>query len=233
MSRAENLYHLQQTDSQIDRHNKRLEEIRIGIADDRAVSQARAKEQAADETLLKTKKDLAQAREQVQSQRTKIKESEDKLYSGTVANPKELGDIQSEAAALKRHLDVLEENQLEEMMALDEVQEKYNIAEKELSETIADGENRNQDLIKEKTAIEIDLDELASKREGQSAIIPDEDLQLYEKLRVKRAGVGVAGVQDRNCAACGSTLGTANFQLARSPSKLTQCETCERILFSN
>jgi len=44
--------------------------------------------------------------------------------------------------------------------------------------------------------------------------------------------VAVAGVQDRNCAACGSTLGTANHQLARSPSKMTQCQTCERILFA-
>jgi uncharacterized protein len=231
MSRAENLYHLQQTDSQIDRHNKRLEEIRISIEDDRAVSQARTKEQAADETVQKTKKDLAQAREQVQNQRTKIKQSEEKLYSGTVANPKELGDIQSEVAALKRHLELLEENQLEEMMALDEVQEKYNIVEKELSEAVTDGENRNQDLLKEKTAIESDLKELGLKREGQSTIISDEDFQLYEKLRVKRAGVAVAGVQDRNCAACGSTLGTANYQVARSPSKLTQCQTCERILF--
>ena len=180
----------------------------------------------------KQKKKLQLARTEVQSQRTKIKQSEDRLYSGKVVNPKELEDIQDEIGALKRYLEVLEENQLEEMMELDEVQERYDTAQSHLEQAISNGEARNTELLKEKTSIETNISALKEKREQQISGIAAEDLQHYEKLRSKRAGVAVASVQDRNCAACGSTLGTAKYQQARSPSKLVQCETCERILFA-
>lgn len=232
MSRAENLFCLQEIDSQIDSHNKRLREIQSILEDDRAVQAAKAKSQAVKDNLEETRKELQNARNEVQGQRTKIRQSEDRLYSGSVDNPKELEDIQNEIEALKRYLEVLEERQLEEMMALDEVQEICNEAQEQLAKAVTEGETRNAELIKEKGKLEKNLTNLISKREGQVSTINSDDLQLYEKLRSKRAGVAVAGVQDRNCAACGSTLGTANYQAARSPSKITQCETCERILFA-
>ncbi len=232
MSRAQHLFHLQETDSQIDKHNKRLMEIQAIIEDDSVVKAAKAKSQSAKETLETTQKILQNARNEVQTQRTKIKQSEDRLYSGGIANPKELEDIQNEIEALKRYLEILEERQLEEMMSLDEVQGSFDEAQEKLAQAIAEGEARNAELINEKGEIEKNLTNLITKRESQVSTIETDDMQLYEKLRSKRAGVAVAGVQDRNCAACGSTLGTANHQQARSPSKITQCETCERILFA-
>lgn len=232
MSRAENLYHLQQIDSQIDRHTKRLLEIQSILEDDRAVNAAKSRNQKAEAALQETRKNLQEAKNSVHTQRDKIKQSEERLYSGKVTNPKELEDIQNEIDALKRYLEVLEERQLEEMMALDEVQEAFDAAQLELSEAIAAGEARNAGLITERRGIEKDLTGLRENREQQRTAIDEHDLQIYEQLRGKRAGVAVAKVQDRNCAACGSTLGTANYQQARSPSKITQCETCERILFA-
>jgi predicted nucleic acid-binding Zn-ribbon protein len=232
MSRAEKLYYLQQTDSQLDQHSNRLREIQVILEDDQAIKEAREIFEATEKTLAQTQKDLRIAKNNVQDQRAKIKQSEDRLYSGKVSNPKELEDIQKEVAALKRYLEVIEERQLEVMMTLDDAQEEFDRAQELLDQAIAAGDTRNEALINEMNRIEANVDALQAKREKQISEVATDDMQLYEKLRRKRAGVAVASVQDRNCAACGSTLGTASYQQARSPSKITQCETCERILYA-
>lgn len=232
MSRAENLYHLQQIDSQIDARVKRLKEIESALADDQVIRKAQNAAQAAEQQLQATQKQLRYERDQVQSQRSKIKQSEDRLYSGTVGNPKELEDIQNEVAALKRYLETLEEKQLEVMLELDEAQEQHDEAQDQLNQALAAGEVKNADFLQERSKLEADVEVLQDKRENQTSKILDDDLSTYDKLRSKRAGVAVTKVQERNCSGCGSTLPSSIYQLARSPSKITNCESCGRILFA-
>ena len=47
MGRSENLYHLQRIDSQIDDHNRRLQEIQSILEDDRVVKNAKEETDAA------------------------------------------------------------------------------------------------------------------------------------------------------------------------------------------
>ena len=177
-------------------------------------------------------KHLRSERAAVQDQRAKIEESEKRLYSGTVTNPKELEDIQNEIDALKRYLDVLEERQLEAMLAVDETQEIFDVAQAQLDQALSEAESRNADLLKEKSEIDEAVADLVLKRQEQASGIDTDDLKIYESVRAKRAGVGVAKVQDRTCAACGSTLASAFYQQARSPSSITYCDSCNRILYA-
>ncbi|MBC8506493.1 MAG: hypothetical protein ISR58_14525 [Anaerolineales bacterium] len=232
MGRSENLYHLQRIDSQIDDHNRRLLEIQKTLEDDRVVKIAKDEAAVAQEELNAAQKHLRSERAIVQDQRAKIEESEKRLYSGTVANPKELEDIQTEIGALKRYLDILEERQLEAMLAVDETQEIFDAAQAQLEQTLANTESRNADLLKEKSEIDALLADLRNKREGQANGIDTADLKLYEEVRTKRAGVGVAKVQERTCSACGSILASAIYQQSRSPNNITHCDTCERILYA-
>ncbi len=232
MGRSENLYHLQRIDSQIDDHNRRLGEIQSILEDDRLVKNAKNEFDTAQEKLSQQQKNLRSKRAAVQDQRAKIEESEKRLYSGTVSNPKELKDIQDEVAALKRYLDVLEENQLEAMLEVDEAQEGFDTAQSTLDQALADAESRNAELLKEKTEIDGVVADLRDSRQTQITGIDENDLSLYEGVRSQRAGVGVAKVQDRTCTACGSTLASAIYQQSRSPTKITHCDTCERILYA-
>jgi len=232
MSRSENLYYLQRIDSKIDEHHRRLNEIKAILDDNRTIKAAKATAASADQLLQEANKNLRTAKAHVQDQREKIKLSETRLYSGSVSNPKELEDIQNEVAALKRYLDMVEERQLESMLAADEAQENSAGAQNQLDKALAESSKRNTNLLEEKSVIDASVAELEIQRQDQASVIDADDLNLYEIFRSKRAGVAVAKVQERNCTACGSTLASAKYQQARSPSKISHCESCERILYA-
>ncbi len=232
MSRPKSLYDLQQIDSQLDSYAARLGEIEAQLADDQAVQTALAEAEAAEQALEEAQKALRLAEQAVKDQYLKIKQSQDRLYSGKVTNPKELEDIQNEIDALKRYREVLEERLLEAMLVADEAEENYHQAQDQLESARAQRSQKVAKLKGEKKQIEQQVAQLGEKRGNQIANIDEADLETYEKLRVKRGGVAVAKVANQGCSACGATLGTAAYQDARSPSQVTFCETCGRILFT-
>ncbi len=233
MSRPKTLYDLQQIDSKLDRINARLKEIAAILADDQAVRQAQGEADKADQHLASAQKQLQQARQVVQAQRSKIQQEEEKLYSGRVANPKELSDLQNEVAALKRHLDTLEERQIEAMLLVDEASAASERAHQALEAVEAESAQRNHTLIAEREALRNQRAKLEAQREQQSARIEPEDFELYERLRAARGRIAVARVQEGTCAACGSMLISATHQQARSPNAITLCDTCGRILYAD
>ncbi|NLG73764.1 MAG: hypothetical protein GX495_17210 [Chloroflexi bacterium] len=232
MSQVFKLYRLQQTDSQIDRARQRLKEIAIALAADEAVKQARATFATAEQELSAAQKALRRAEENLRDQNLKIEQSEATLYGGRVRNPKELQDLQNEVAALKRYRSVLEDRQLEEMIALEEAEARHLAAREELERVEADFAERNKALTSEQKNLENELARLNGERQATQASIPAEDLQLYEQLRRQRSGVAVARITDRACSACGTTLSASLLHAARSPSQITRCDGCGRILYS-
>ena len=121
MSRPFQLYHLQQLDTQLDGIHARLKEIESALADDSQVSLSREKTTQVNASLQQARQNLRNAEFETQQQRIKIEQTESTLYGGKVRNPKELKDLENEAAALKRHLSVLEDRQLESMLAEEEL----------------------------------------------------------------------------------------------------------------
>jgi hypothetical protein len=232
MSRPKSLYDLQQIDSQLDSYAVRLGEIEAELADDRAVQAALAEAEAAEQDLQEAQKALRLAEQAVQDQDYKIKQSQNRLYSGSVTNPKELEDIQNEVEALKRYREVLEERLLEAMLVVDDAEESYDQAQDQLEHARAQRSQKEARLKGEKAQIEKHVAQLEEQRKNQIAGISEADLETYKKIRLKRGGVAVAKVDNQGCSACGATLGTAAYQAARSPSQLTFCDTCGRILFT-
>lgn len=232
MSRPLNLYRLQQIDSKIDQTDYRLNEIAALLSDDAKVKKAGALAAKAERHLKGTQQELRQAETKVKDQRIKIEQVEATLYSGTVQNPKELQDLQNEVAALKRFLDILEERQLEAMLAVDDANEQYQQTKINLQEYRNQAEEQQASLIFERDQLQVERTNSYKLRiEAENYVISD-DLTTYERLRKQRAGVAVAKVDQRACNACGSTLSAALNQAARSPSQVVFCESCGRILYS-
>jgi hypothetical protein len=232
MSRALQLYRLQQVDSQLDRARSRLAEITGELASNEPLRQAEAAAQAAEEILDHTRKALHTAEANTKSQRIKIEQAESALYGGRVQNPKELQDLQKDIASLKRFLETLEERQLEALLAYEEAETTCNAASAQLADTRAAALQTNAHLASEQTSLEAGMLRLASERTIIQIGIPADDRQRYETIRAKRRGIAVAEVGGDSCSACGSSLSSSLRQLARSASQLTQCDTCGRILYS-
>ena len=229
MSQARNLAHLQQLDTQLDQAKKRLEEIKAALNDSSAVRQAAKRAEKAAESLTAARLDLRKAESEVQAQQEKIERNQKALYGGG-KSPKELEDLQMESGALGRHLETLEERQLEAMIAFEEADASEKAAQENLGKVKAETAAGNTDLAAEQETLNAQVAELESQRQQALEPVPADLLAEYDKLRQTRFGLAVTGVKDGSCEACGARLTAAQAQLARSPSKITHCDVCGRIL---
>lgn len=231
MSRPFKLFRLQQIDSQLDLMKSRLREVEAALEDDEELSQSTSKVELAEKNLQTARKTLKKAEEEVQQQRLKIEQNEATLYSGKVRNPKELQDLQNEILALKRYLGVLEDRQLEAMLAEEEAEANKNTSDAELEATRTKFGQKNNDLTHEKEKILVDLGRFQEERQAAASTIQSEDLNLYTNLREKRHGIAVAKVTDRACSACGTTLSAVLLHATHSPNEVNRCDNCGRILY--
>jgi hypothetical protein len=231
MSRPFQLFRLQQIDSQIDWVHARLKEVETALNDDAELRQAIDNAAQAEKKLQEVHKSLRRAEDEVTQQRIKIEQTEAALYGGKVRNPKELQDLQNEAAALKRYLSVLEDRQLEAMLAEEESAAAHGIASAGLQAMQTRSSEQSAALILERDKLNKDLARFQDERQAAVTSIAPDDLSLYEQLRQKRHGIAVAKVANKACSACGSTLNAALLHAAYSPSQVNRCDACGRILY--
>ncbi len=232
MSSAFKLFRLQQVDTQLDQLKARLSEIERKLAEDEIVSQANQSLQEAQQVQEVAQKELNTFELEVKSVQAKLKENQDSLYGGKVRNPKELQDLQMEADSLKRHVQSLEDIQLEKMMALEERQSAVNAAEEALEAARAQKAVEERTLGSEQSQLAVEGARLEEERSADLHSIPAEDLKIYEGLRTTKGGLAVAKVQNKTCGACGAELSASLAQAARSPNELARCDNCRRILYA-
>ena len=186
MSDTFKLYRMQQLDSQLDAIQKRLNEIEIALSDRRELKLAESQFEAATEILNRVTAELRHSEQEVKAQRLKIEQTEATLYGGKVRNPKELQDLQNESAALKRYLAVLEDRQLEKMIAQEEAQADEARASGQLEKERLRRESLNEGLSREKSSLQDDARRQQSERDAAAASILKSDLDLYTQLRQQR-----------------------------------------------
>lgn len=231
MSQTFKLFRLQQFDSQLDRIKARLKTIEAALAEDEAYLRAQQAFEGATTAMENARKTLKRAEAESNDQRLKIEQTEATLYGGKVRNPKELQDLQNEVAALKRFRSVLDDRQLEAMMALEEAEGERERLQAELSTAKQEFDLKNSSLTDERSTLIAEAAQLEAERQAAASTITPADLALYEQLRLSRRGIAVAKLSDRSCAACGGMLNATLLQSARSPSQLTRCSSCGRILY--
>lgn len=233
MSAALGLYRLQQVDSQMDQAQARLKTIHQTLENDaeiRAVNEACA---AAETKFRKADNLLKQSELEVEKQRIKLQQTEASLYGGLVHNPKELQDLEKDAASLKRYLETLEERELEAMDIAETAEKEWQQAKEGLETVKSQRGAQFRDLMKESETLDKEMERLSSERNAVMKDLATQAVGIYDQLRKQRRGIAVATVSDGSCAACGTTLTQSLQQNARSASQLSYCPTCGRILFSN
>ncbi|MGE5642110.1 MAG: zinc ribbon domain-containing protein [Byssovorax cruenta] len=233
MSAALGLYRLQQVDSQIDHAQSRLKIIQQTLENDAELRAANERAAAADNQLKEAERLLKQTESEEEKQRIKLQQTEASLYGGLVHNPKELQDLQKDVASLKRHLETLEDRELEAMQVVETAEKNAQDAKAALERLTASRGDQFRELARESEILNKDLDRFSSER---SAVIQDlaaQAIQSYEQLRRQRRGIAVTVVSDSACAACGTTLTPSQQQSARSTSQLFYCPSCGRILYAN
>lgn len=233
MGHVLSLYRLQQIDSQSDRARARIQEVDVLLEDDAELRLSREREQEAQARHQAAERALRQAEMDVHNQQIKIEQTEASLYGSGAHSPKELQDLQNEAAALKRYLVVLEDRQLETMQAIEETESAWQAARAVLQTAEHSRGRQDEDLRSEREALEKGIARLGTERQAAGGALPPDVSSLYEELRRQRQGVAVASISDNSCGVCGSSLTPALVQIARSDGQPALCTSCGRILYGS
>ena len=232
MSRVSSLFRLQELDLQISRSHERIAEIDVLLADDEEVTMAREDFEIKEGQLAEAKSANSSAEHEVESQRTKIENTQKALYGGSVTNPKELEDLQLESESLKRYLNTLEDRLLEEMVALEEAELKHAQASQKLTELVARKSGENELMTADRLDLLSTIERTTTEREAALSNISADDLKTYEKFRRRFDGIALALLASGNCGVCGVDLARSKEQEIRGGNTLVYCDQCGRILYA-
>ena len=230
MNQAQALYQLQMVDLAIGENQARSAEIDRLLGDDSAIQEAAAALDEAQAALRPWTTRSHNLDLEIKTLNAKLKETEERLYSGRVRNPKELQDMQDEAAALKRRRTTLEDDLLNAMIEVEEHQARDEEASAHLAELRAERETELADLRREQTDLTGSLADLEQQRQTALQAVDADSLQIYRELRPAKRGQVVAPMVDNMCKVCGTTQNLTIAKQVRTGQGLVYCIGCGRIL---
>jgi predicted nucleic acid-binding Zn-ribbon protein len=229
------LLDLQQLDSTLDRlaHRRRtLPELAEYSELERRSGELRDSIVAAETEVSDLDREQAKAEKDVDSVRQRADRDRNRLDSGQVSSARDLENLQSEIASLQRRQSDLEEVVLE-------IMERRETAEAKLADQRRAQEQQQANLAevaerRDNALRELD-DEAGLSSTARTAVakdIPDDLLQLYERLRGQLSGIGAAVLLRGQCQGCHLALNTVDLNRIRSaaPDEVVRCEECRRIL---
>jgi predicted nucleic acid-binding Zn-ribbon protein len=162
----------------------------------------------------------------------KIKREEERMFSGNVSNPKELGSLQAEVASLRKKQAGLEDELLE-VMEQREGSSDTVVSLTSERDSIAQESERLTETVKQLTS---DIDaELATHTEQRTTIetgIPADLLKLYDTIRSQKQGVGAAALEGGTCQGCHTRLPQSELERIKQEGGLQRCDNCRRILIT-
>ena len=199
---------------------------------DAQLSGARAAVAAAKESLTQA---LGQRKKlELDAEQWKERAKKYRAQSSSVKTNEAYKALQHEIAGAEAEACKVEDQVLEQMMALEEIERRVKRVDLELKES-------EQAVAAEKTQIEAQYHDEKKKSAAASAErdqlakeIPEDVLQLYTRISKKNPGSAMAEARDNQCRACGLRVLPHMLQMLTSDTdeELFRCESCGRILYS-
>ena len=160
----------------------------------------------------------------------KIVREEQRLFGGAVSNPRELGALQAEVQMLKRKRAELEDALLEVMVQKEDAVATIESLQSDRSTTASQADELGATVAAVTEEIDAEIDERTARRATAADPLPAALLELYDKLRATKNGVGAAALEEGTCQGCQTKLPHKEVERIRSEGGLQRCENCRRIL---
>lgn len=235
MSRWDALLAVQEHDTTADQIQHRLRNLAARADLDRAMTDLVALESDVTE-VEGSKRELDRSQQRLEDEisllRDKATEHDTTLYSGTIANPRELQALQDEIAALRRRIGQLEDQELE-------VMEQIEPLDARLAE-LADGRKRLDEdaaglraaIAEQQVELEAELVAVRARREDAASAVDAQLLAEYDTLRPKLGGIAIARLVGGSCGGCHLALPAVEVDRLRHlpPEEPARCEECGRLL---
>jgi predicted nucleic acid-binding Zn-ribbon protein len=216
---------------------KRLEERRAALPEAARLAEIndRLAELSSDlEIAQKQSSEIAREQDKIEGEigilEEKIGREEQRLFSGAVANPKELSGLQAEVEMLKRQKAGKEDALLEIMVQKDDATATLERLTAEHDATSKESSELGQTVAGLTGDIDAELATHRAARDAKSNEVPDDLRALYEKIRESKGGVGAAALKAGTCEGCHTSLPSREVERMKKEGGLQRCENCRRIL---
>lgn len=162
---------------------------------------------------------------------TKVKGEEQKLFSGTIMNPKELSAIQAEIISLRKKRDEMETEDLEFMEEIDRLRGEAAGLKAKVETTGAGEIGAKAAYEKELTELELEVAGLEGERDARKLKLDEETIAEYEKLLAGKAGLAVVKIQrGSSCGGCHIEFSTTQIDQFEHGEGVWRCQYCRRML---
>lgn len=224
------LYRIQQLELEIIDQTKRIKAIDLQLEDNAGLHEAEAAFETAKVAFDEAVKRANEMNLEIATLIDKKQNSETRLYSGEVTNPKEMQDLQMEIESLARRNDVLDDELLRIISHRDACLATLNECESALNDIGEERKEENKNLLKEKKSLASAVKKQLSKRKAAVAELPAELFKTYNVLRAKKANRPVSVLRDDACTICGIEQNSTVITAINRSSELVNCQSCGRIL---
>jgi predicted nucleic acid-binding Zn-ribbon protein len=233
MSDLQLLYQLQDLDLQIEAKIVSLQEIESSLGETSGLTTARAQVDSLRELLHDQEQRLRELEWDVDELTRHIKTDEQKLYGGTVKNPKELEGIQRDLSQRQIRKSQVEDRELQVMSDVEVTQAELQRAQEEIKRVGAEWDEQQRALSAQQAQVSAELETLRDTRAQVAASVESANISLYERLRREKRGRAISRVERSTCMGCRIALPMGVVQHARANREFVYCPSCGRILYAH
>lgn len=162
---------------------------------------------------------------------SKRKQSEKKLYDGTIVSSKELAQLQQKIQEYQTAIDANEERTLgllEELETKEREIARIQKEEEDLSSALSALQKHHKERNNE---YELEIAQLELEAAEVKPTVPEALLQIYQKMARHHHGIALAKLSGDGCGACHVALSGALLQRLRKEKSYVTCENCGRMIF--
>ena len=230
MNTAKTLYQLQSVELELIANKRRLRAIEASLEDNQAVQEAKQALEQAEAAFKPVKAHYNDVEHQIQSNQEKLTQTETRLYSGSVTNPKELQDMQQEVESLRKWRTEWDERLLVAMGSMENAQENLDLQQAQYDEALEAAAAGNAELLTEREQINAQNPLLEERRQEIATTIDRETLNTYVSLRRSKGNRAVSIIENDTCTVCGVSQIATVAKAVRAGDELVYCSNCGRIL---
>ncbi len=186
-----------------------------------------------DSQILEVKKLVSKAEVDVENITKRLEKDRARLNSDQTS-AKELTQLQHEISTLENKEKELEEVELEHMEKLDDLEHKKSGLTDMLNQVKSEISQLNDKIKANFATLDNEIINLTSERNVIAELLPQDLLNLYEKIRTDH-GKGAGLLSNGSCGACQIQIAAAEISALKSADvqEVLRCENCRCILVRN
>lgn len=233
MDQGAALLSLQETDLEIMRTEKRLDELPVKqqiIEVRKKTREVQELKHKAEELVAGLRRAISRNEDETAQLSEKLEAEQAKVMGGTITNPKEIQNLTREMDALRRRKEKLEMEDLGLMERAEKATGQVAKVDAALEQLAAREESLTERFRTEGGELQNALQGLTDARSGLTGRVGDELLSRYEALRSAKGGIGAASLQGLMCTACRMELPAQRVEELRAGPQIAICPACRRLL---